>query len=167
MDDIKDIKPPIDIPNAWIWIWWILAALIGVTLIVWLIFWFIKKPKAEKKIEFEEGAPWEKAYARLESLRSKGLMEREYLKPFYIDLSDIIRHYLEEQLSMKVSEMTTEEFLTSLKTSPVLNDSQQELLKEFLSICDMVKFAKFQPTKDEAKRSFDLAKLLVDRTHGI
>jgi hypothetical protein len=165
-EEIRDIKPPLDIPNAWGWIWPVLGLLLLVIAAAWVLRWYLKRPKAEKKEVLAPISSWERAYARLDSLRAKGLMERAYLKPFYSELSDIIRQYLEERFAINAPEMTTEEFLGSLKTSPVLNDSQQQLLKEFLLTCDMVKFAKFQPTQAEAQNSYNLARLLVDRTHG-
>ncbi|MBF0489961.1 MAG: hypothetical protein HQL15_05010 [Candidatus Omnitrophica bacterium] len=164
--DIKDIKSPIDIPSQWMWLWIVLAAVVVLALLTWLVIWFFKRPKVEKKIEIVPLFPWERAYARLENLRLKNWMERAYLKPYYVELSDIIRHYLEERFSLKAPEMTTEEFLDSLRRSPVLNDAQQQILKEFLNMCDMVKFAKHQPSASEAQRSFDLVKLLIDQTHG-
>ena len=171
--DIRDIKPPIDIPSHWLWLWIALAAVAVLALIIGLVVMFLRKPRAEQKIEAAPVAAWERAYARLENLKSSKIIERIYLKPFYIELSDIIRHYLEERFAIKAPEMTTEEFLDSLRTSPILNDIQQKTLKEFLYTCDMVKFAKLQPTIVEAQESFDLVKLLVDqtclpagRTHG-
>ena len=128
---------------------------------------FLKKPKVEIKEEARYIPPWEKAYARLENLRLKKIMENAFLKPFYVELSDIIRHYLEERFSIKAPEMTTEEFLDSLKNSPVLNDIQQQTLKEFLLICDMVKFAQHPSSSTEAEKSFNLVKSLIDQTHGI
>jgi hypothetical protein len=50
---------------------------------------------------------------------------------------------------------------------PVLNDVQKQMLQEFLSTCDLVKFAKHQPSVKEAQKSFDLIKALIGQTHGI
>jgi len=166
--DIRDIKPPIDIPSQWAWVWVALAVVLGISLVTWLVVWFLKRPRKKKEAPLVvPKSAWEKAYIRLENLRSKSLMERAYLKPFYIELSDIARHYLEERFSIKAPEMTTEEFLDSLRRSPVLNTDQQEILKDFLYICDMVKFAKHESNAAEAQKSFDLVKQLIDQTHGI
>jgi hypothetical protein len=166
MNDIKDIKPPMDIPSQWTWLWMVLAVLAIVAILAALIILLLKRPRKEEKVESIAFTPWERAYARLNNLRLKNLMDRTYLKPFYVELSDICRHYLEERFFLKAPEMTTEEFLDSLKNSPVLTGAQQQILKEFLYTCDMVKFAKYQPSHEEAQRSFDLVKLLVDQTHG-
>ncbi len=165
--DIRDIKPPMDIPGHWMWLWVLLAVIFVLAFFTWFVFWFLKQPRQEKEMEVPFIAPWERAYKRLENLRLKNLIERTYLKPFYIELSDIVRRYLEERFLIKAPEMTTEEFLDSLKTSPVLNDVQRQTLKEFLYTCDMVKFAKHESSAFEAQKSFDLVKQLVDQTHGI
>lgn len=164
-EDIRDIKPLMILPSHWHWDW-IFLALVVICVAAWLVILFLKAPPEEEKIEVVPLKPWEKAYDRLENLRLKKLIERPYLKPFYIELSDIIRRYLEERFSIKAPEMTTEEFLQSLESSPVLNEAEQSMLKEFLHMCDMVKFAKFQPSREEAQRSFDLVKLIIDQTYG-
>jgi hypothetical protein len=167
MNDIRDVKPPVDIPGHWEWLWFVFAGVIFLFIVGYLVCWFLKRPRLTKEVELPKVSSWEKAYARLENLRSKKLMERPYLKPFYTELSSIIRRYLEERFTIKAPEMTTEEFLNSLKHSPILNESQQQILKEFLFTCDMVKFAKHESTLLEAQKSFDLAKQLVEETHGI
>lgn len=168
INEIKDIRPPLEIPNQWMLLWMALALIAIVAIFVWLGIRYFKRAAPTKKTEpMVSMSAWEKAYARLENLRIKKLMERADLKAFYIELSDIVRHYLEERFALRAPEMTTEEFLGSLRLSTLLNDLQKETLKEFLLTCDMVKFAKHQPTVNEAQKSFDLAKTLIDQTHGI
>ena len=65
---------------------------------------------------------------------------------------------------MKAPEMTTEEFLFSLKNSGGLSITHKNLLKEFLNLCDAVKFAKYGPTEKEISQSFDIAKAFIDET---
>ena len=96
-------------------------------------------------------------------------MGKEYLssgkvQDFYVELSNIVRHYIENRFQLKAPEMTTEEFLLTLKESTVLNSEQKSLVKDFLSHCDMVKFAKYFPQKDEIDSSYESAKNLVDQT---
>ncbi len=167
-DTLHDIRPPLEIPSQWLWLWIVLAVIAVIALLIWLGVRYFRRTVLVKKQEpLINVSAWDKAYARLENLRLKRLMERADLKAFYIELSDIVRHYLEERFALRAPEMTTEEFLGSLKYSTLLNDPQKSTLKEFLLTCDMVKFAKFQPSVNEAQKSFDLAKALIDQTHGI
>ncbi|MEI7999075.1 MAG: hypothetical protein WCH62_06175 [Candidatus Omnitrophota bacterium] len=166
-NEIKDIKPPIDLPNPLFWFWIALAVIFILAVLTWLFLWWKKRSHKQKKIDVPVIPAWVSAYQRLESLCKEKLIEAGDFKSFYIELSDIARHYLEERFLLRAPEMTTEEFLEKLKTSPALNSDQQNTLKEFLFICDMVKFAKHQPTAYDAQKSFDLVKQLIDQTHGI
>ena len=167
LNEIKDIKAPIDLPTQLMWLWIILSVVLAV-LLVWLVLFLLKRPQKVVEVSVTPtSTAWEKAYSRLENLRSKNFIERQDLKPFYSELSDIIRHYLEERFLIRAPEMTTEEFLGSLKFSALLDDAQKQTLKDFLLTCDMVKFAKHESSAFEAQKIFDLAKQLIDQTHGI
>ena len=96
-------------------------------------------------------------------------MEKDYItsgrvQEFYVELSDIVRHYLEDRFYFKAPEMTTEEFLVHLKNAHQLKPAHKGLLSEFLVQCDMVKFAKHQPGEDEIRSSYDSAEHLVVET---
>jgi hypothetical protein len=49
---------------------------------------------------------------------------------------------LEEQFELKAPERTTEEFLDELKHSTRLDLAQKQMLDQFLTQCDMAKFAR-------------------------
>jgi hypothetical protein len=86
------------------------------------------------------------------------------VKEYYTRLSDIVRHYLENRFSYRAPEMTTEEFLSFVRGSSRLAGKHKELLADFLSKCDMVKFAKYGPTPIEILDSFKAAESLVEQT---
>ena len=86
------------------------------------------------------------------------------IKEIYIELSDIVRHYLENRFILRAPEMTTEEFLDKLKDTDMLSYDQKILLKDFLFHCDLVKFARYGPTEKEIDSSFKSAENLVDQT---
>ncbi|MBI4309916.1 MAG: hypothetical protein HY591_06255, partial [Candidatus Omnitrophica bacterium] len=75
-----------------------------------------------------------------------------------------VRHYLEDRFQIKAPEMTTEEFLNLVKTSPALKEEHKRILRDFLNGCDMVKFARHEPTVEEAQANFDLARQLIEET---
>jgi hypothetical protein len=60
--------------------------------------------------------------------------------------------------------MTTEEFLEAVKGSSELEQEHKEILKDFLSRCDMVKFAKYGPTPIEILDAFKAAERLIEQT---
>jgi len=85
-------------------------------------------------------------------------------KPFVIAVSDTLRCYLEERFSFRAPERTTEEFLHELQTTPLLEQMQKESLSDFLLRCDLVKFAKYEPTEVELRSLHTAACHLVEET---
>ena len=104
------------------------------------------------------------AYEELHELKEEDLPHKGLVKEYYSRLSDIARHYLENRFLYRAPEMTTEEFLVSIKEAKELKKDQKKLLKNFLSHCDMVKFAKYGPSKKEIDESYESAEELVDET---
>ena len=69
-------------------------------------------------------------------------------KPFSIAVSGAIRAYLEERFDFHAPERTTEEFLYELQgTKFVDSATQKQSLADFLAGCDLIKFAKYEPTE--------------------
>lgn len=106
----------------------------------------------------------ETAFKALQELTNKAYLKTGKVREYYFELSDIVRHYVENRFQLRAPEMTTEEFLTTLKDSKILNAEQKILLKDFLSHCDMVKFAKYLPDEKESESSYESAKRFIEET---
>jgi hypothetical protein len=163
VNDIKDVKPPVNLPDFW-WLLWVLLILAAIAVGVYFLWRFKKAPKAPVVPQIPQIPSWERAYQQLEALRVENLPEKGLYKEFFTRVADIARHYMENRFDIHAPHMTTEEFLYDLGITGHLNDVQKLALKEFLNSCDMVKFAKYAPTIKEALANFDLAKKLVDET---
>lgn len=109
-------------------------------------------------------AAHEVAYERLQDLKGMDLPGKGQVNRYYVVLSDIVRQYIEDRFSYKAPDMTTEEFLKYIKESPELQSEVKNLLKKFLTHCDMVKFARYGPTPIEMLDSFKYAEKVVDVT---
>ena len=160
--DVRDIKGPERIGRNWVWLI-VLGCLILVAGFAYLIKWFVEK----KKHGFFAPPPrpaHEVAYEALQILLNKNLISEHKIKEFYSELSLIVRHYLENRFTLRAPEMTTEEFLVSVKDSSELKVEHKHLLRDFMVQCDMVKFAKYAPGKDEIDLSYEAAVKLVDQT---
>ena len=157
-NDIRDIAPPVDIPDPFAWLWWALAgaAVIIVALFVWL--WLRKRATQPPAI------PVIPAHERARRKLEQALDLYDQPKPFCIIVSDAVRLYLEERFGLRAPERTTEEFLTDLSRSAALTESQKGSLKEFLSACDMVKFAKYEPQRPELEALYGSALHLIEET---
>jgi hypothetical protein len=104
------------------------------------------------------------AFEQLDVLKYKDLIGQGKIKEYYSEISDIIRHYLENRFALKAPEMTTEEFLSYVRDYGRLVPEHKLLLKEFLSACDLVKFAKYAPSLGETGTIFTAAYNVVDQT---
>ena len=162
--DIRDVKNPVEWPFHAM-PFGILVLVVVVALGVFLFWWWKrKKESSEPQRPVDTQTPWEKAFELLEKLRQQNLLSQSKFEEYYVRLSDIVRRYFEDQFCIKAPEMTTEEFLFSLNRSQALTTRHKESLSEFLSSCDMVKFAQYAPRIEEAEKSFDLAKRLIQET---
>ena len=110
--------------------------LLAVLVLVWII-WKGKKKHDQIKKEAKKLSPYELAYEQLKKLENEQFPKKGLIKEYYTGLSDIVRHYLENRFYFRAPEMTTEEFLGFVKRSSKLTREHKELLKEFLSHCDI------------------------------
>ena len=157
-NDIRDIKPPVDIPSGWEWLWWTLGALAVAALLFAAWRWWQKQ---RSQIPVVPPVP---AHVRARKMLAKALELIAQPKPFCILVSDTIRGYLEERFNFRAPERTTEEFLHELQTTDLLAPEQKENLGEFLESCDLVKFAKYEPREPELRGLHGSALRLVEET---
>ncbi len=161
--ELKDVRPPVDLPADYSFLFFLL----GVMFLAGVFFlsrWLLSKLKAKNKTLAVEPTAWQKALELLGTLEKENLPGRGEVKEYFTRLSGIVRHYLEDRFSVAAPEMTTDEFLIYMKTLPVLNDSQKQFLKEFLTASDMVKFARHGSSKGEMTNAFKAAVCLVEET---
>ena len=158
VNDIRDIKPPMVIPSGLAWLWWTLGALVlaAVLLLAWRYFL--------KRVTRDVAAPPVPAHIRARQMLERALAFIVEPKQFCTMVSNTARVYLEERFNFHAPERTTEEFLRELKTTDLLNSEQKESLGKFLESCDLVKFAKYEPTETELRGLHSSALRLVEET---
>ena len=158
---IGDIEDVVDMPGRGA-VWWLLSIplLLIAAVVIWL---YIRKKKVKETVRIYK-APHEIAYARLDTLVKRDMINQGRVKEFYEAISDILRRYIEDRFELKAPERTTEEFLVEIKDTGVLSDADRRALAEFLTHCDLVKFAKHSPTAGQIQRTIDLAKNFIEQT---
>jgi hypothetical protein len=157
-NDIRDIKPPLEIPNGWAWLWWLLGALVVLTLLLFVWRNFLKRMTQVSVV------PPVPAHIRARQKLAEALTLITQPKPFVIAVSDTARTYLEERFEFRAPERTTEEFLRELGETDLLTGEQKESLGGFLESCDLVKFAKYEPREAELLELHGSAVRLVEET---
>lgn len=165
-EEIKDIKPPVCFKSNYTFLF-IVGVIIFAAGLIWWAKFFLKTKKLRADSSVFTTPAHEIAYGALEKLKAKNLAAAGKIKEYYFELSYIVRNYIENRFGIRSSEMTTEEFLLSLRDFEVLNGTDKNLLKKFLNLSDIVKFAKYNATQKEADESFALAKNFIDETKKI
>ena len=157
-NDIRDIKPPIEISGGLAWLWWtlIVVVLVVAVFLIWL-WWKNRKTN----IVLPPPIP---AHVRAKQKLAKALALISQPKPFVIAVSDTARMYLEERFEFRAPERTTEEFLRELSGTNLLAKEQKDSLGNFLASCDLVKFAKYEPGENELRGLHGSAVKLVEET---
>jgi hypothetical protein len=159
--NLHDIKPPVDIPNPWVWVWWTLGLLAAAAAGYWL--WKMWR-EGRARGEYVPPVP---PHVRAKQKLREALMYLEQPREFCIRVSDTIRAYLEERFDFHAPERTTEEFLHELQGTDLLKTDQKGSLAEFLNRCDLVKFAKYEPGEPELRDLHDSAVKLVEETEPL
>ncbi|MEW6618071.1 MAG: BatD family protein [bacterium] len=161
--DIKDIKPPVEIKadlTKWIWIL-IIIFLILLISVIGLIYWNKrKKPPLEQEVEVIR-PPHEIAYEQLNKIRTSNLLTQGLVKEYYIQISDVIRQYIERRYKINALELTTQELIEKMKIN-LIGQDYVNLVNNFLKECDLVKFAKYIPHKEEINTVIERAKGIID-----
>jgi len=153
---------PVEQPQVRYWLW-AGAIVLAVLVLGAPLGWFLIRRRRRARIEPEIPA-WERAYARLHELDERKLPQQGKFEPFYVDLSAILRYYIEDRFQLRAPEETTPEFLDEASRSGQLSDEQQRRIAVLLRHCDLVKFAQYEPSVQEMEQSFTEVLYFVDET---
>ena len=103
------------------------------------------------------------AKKKLEDLKSSDLAKKSHKKDFYIKLSFIIREYIENSFFIRTLEMTTDELEQNRSIFPFDERLIDNLIK-ILSMSDLVKYAKYDNSRDKCLLELEDAIDFVDKS---
>lgn len=103
------------------------------------------------------------ALEKLEQLLQKEEWKSPEKKTYYSELTDTIRTYLENRFEIYAMEQTTREIINDLKNASISEDDKL-YLRKILREADMVKFAKFLPSDEDAYTYLNNSIDFVNRT---
>lgn len=184
---IKDIKEdmlntPFNFAEFWYYFkkflkdfWWALLALLVV--VAGLIYFFKFYKKGVKptflKIKPEE-PPHVIALRELEIIRKEKIWSKGQIKEYHVQITDVVREYIEKRFGVFAVEMTTSEILESFENNELISEADFMKLRQILELADNVKFAKYQALQNEndlsLKNSFDFVentKEIIDENSKI
>jgi hypothetical protein len=170
---IYDIKQPLAVRYSFFdWLrdhWqWVVVSLLGILLIAGLLYYLWQKRK--NKPVFAVVKPLVPADVtalnKLVVLRDKKLWQQEEVKQYHIELTDILREYLEKRYHIKALEQTSDEIFAGLRHMEIA-DQNRNKLRQILMLADLVKFAKGKPSNSENEQSIENAISFVTDTKEI
>ncbi len=158
VEDIRDIRgPKADRPE-----WIVPAVIVGAGLLALAGYGVWRRRRGRPA---PNPSPFELAQRRLEEIRR--LMTPADSHQFAVEISAVVREYIEHRFEVGATQLTTEEFLRKMLASPdAALARHRALLSEFLRQCDIVKFADVRLTVD-AMGSLHRSALLFVREAAI
>ncbi|MES2813204.1 MAG: hypothetical protein V4670_12090 [Bacteroidota bacterium] len=166
-----DIKPIIAVERPMGDWWKYLLAVILLSGIGYLAYYFWKKNQKPKEKKITYNSPIEKATSLLHLLENKQLLEKGEVKEYYSELTDIARDYIEEAIEIPAKESTTSELIAALRVASnkkklKLSKDTLEGLEKVLKQADLVKFAKSKPLDfeiTEDRKKIENSIVIIDK----
>ena len=155
LGELEAIERPSSTPWGWIAVGVLALASAG---------WFGGRAFAVWRRRARRESAYAIARKRLDQLLGAPLPNGEALDPFFVDLSGVVRRYLEDRYELRAPELTTEEFLEAVAKSPDLAAEHRPLLRDFLRRADLVKFAHYEPDEAQVRESIALAERFLEET---
>jgi hypothetical protein len=139
------------------WVWTgVVVAICAVAAIAWL-----KRRRGRKAaVAARPLTAEELANLELDRLVESDLANRD-VKLFYVELTAIVRRYIERTTRVRAPEQTTEEFLREISRAKTFNEDVRLRLRDFLEAADLVKFAAHCPRPEDVDESVRRARLFI------
>jgi len=154
-EPFHEIAGPVDYSLLPRWIVFAISFL-ALTLIGLAIWWWMKRPKRAVPPKL----PRDRALEALARIAEQ--IEKINPYQFSIQLSDILRSYVNEQYGLPVTRQTSVEFLERVARNPQFSTDERVLLEDFLTRCDLIKFARYHATSVDSSLLLDEATRFVE-----
>lgn len=151
---IRDLAPLADFPLP-LWLWLLLlftlAGIVGALAYLLVRYRFRRHQDIPASVR-PPLSPFEAALQRLALLERTDLHQAESIKPFYVEVSDVLRHYLTERIGVQAMEETTRELVRELQLivqRQPLPEALPQAVQHLLGQADLVKFADARPSAEQ------------------
>ena len=162
---LRDIKPPLEVPQALLLYFIGAAVLLGfITVSAW--FYLRKKPQTSPVSEGEEvdtPLPHEVAYKQLMAIETSDLLKRGDMETYHTQIANVLREYISGRYQIPALALTTTALLHTMLGAQISGECVARV-QQLLANCDMVKFATYQPVRSEASDRVADARWIVDET---
>ena len=165
---IKPIKDIIEV-TAKNYLWYYIIGGIAVLAIILFAIYYIffrKKSKPEIKEKIAPLSLYNQTIKKFSTLDDKKLWQKNEIKQYYSEITDILREYMEKRFNIKAMESTSDEIVYHLNLLN-LAPSQTKNIAYILELADMAKFAKSYPSPDQNINAMQLAVEFVELTKPV
>lgn len=136
-------------------LWCVLAALLLAGLFVLGFFW-------HRHRKLRRMTPRARAFWELEQLLRRALPSKGRFKDFYVELTMVVRRYIERRYAIRAPRQTTEEFLEAARNNRDFSVETLDGLRAFLAAADLVKFAGAEATPELADEAAGKARAYLE-----
>lgn len=163
--EIQDLAPLVEFRRP---LWFYLLIALGVLLaIAALVYWLRRRRRRSGTVApaAPPPSPYDEAVERLHRLESIDLTAAGDVKPYYVELSDLLRTYLARRLGVAAREETTGELVRELRTragQPDVPDDLAPRVADILGVADLAKYADARPAPERGRAALRAAREAVD-----
>jgi len=162
IDDLEDPVSPVSLLRSK-FRWWIgLVGLAAVAMIAFFL-WYYRTAARKPVPAAPMLPPWETALRRLEELRRRNWPILGKVELYYVDLSAILRYYIQDRFGINAPDMTTQECVEAMRSAG-LDSTGIQKLEDLLRHFDRVKFAGLVPGVPEMEARLEAAAEFVRQT---
>ncbi len=164
----KGIKGIVYVKPTWLdYIWYIVGGVVLLIAAILLTIYFVRRGKKEKPVPVgPQESLQEQGLRLLAELEAKQLWQKNQVKQYYVELTDIVREYIEKRFNTKALELTTDELLQKAQYHRELMPYYSSLA-DILQTADLAKFAKAQPLPEEHVTAMDKARQFIATTKPV
>lgn len=137
--------------------------------ILFFMFYYISRRKRNLPVFVLPSKPKEPAHVvalrSLDRIKDDKLWQRDKIKEYYSQVTDVLRTYIEERFAIQALEYTTDETLSAfMARGSLVSAKSMSNLSQILSLADLVKFAKYLPLPDDHNLTLVNAYFFVNDT---
>ncbi len=126
-------------------VWMVVLAALGLLAVVGLLVWFLILRKRPSRVVSSR----DRARRKLGELRERVATTEVY--DFSIEVSEVLRRFIEETRGLRATTQTTMEFLAAIAGDQRFSDAERGLLAKFLEKADLIKFARVHATDEDSR----------------
>lgn len=164
-DDILPIKPIIEEGRNWTDYWWLYL------IVALAVAGFALRKYSRRYLSAPvptESGPLPPAHVRalaeLDRLEEQALWQKGETDAYYVELTRILRTYLEQRFDLRAMEMTSTQLIRALQNRRDMTGAQRGELAELLRLSDLVKFARAAPAEELHPRGMERVREFVIET---